>query len=83
MTTRKTRKSVGTPQRSRIPRFMYDFKRSRTGMSQSSKKVSSPSGSFKKMAAVSSVRKVLLKVEKCHQTHISKFDLCTDLYTRG
>jgi len=66
VTTRKTRQSVGTPKHSRIPRFVYNFKHSGTGMPQSSKKRSTSSVNFKKKAAISSVRKVLLKVVKCH-----------------
>ena len=66
MTTGKTRKSVGTLKHSQIPGFMYNFKQSGTGMPQSSKRRSTPSGNFKEMAATSSVRKVLLKIEKCH-----------------
>lgn len=66
VTTKKTRMSAGTPKRSRIPRLMYDLKPSGTGMSQSSKERRNTSGNFKKVAAISSVRKVMLKEEECH-----------------
>jgi hypothetical protein len=45
---------------------MYDLKPSGTGMSQSSKERRNTSGNFKKVAAISSVRKVMLKEEECH-----------------